>query len=281
MIVRESVQTPMSWAGWALLICGLGHLPLVAFTGEDWSGPISWRKPVLFGLSTGLTLWSMGWLASRLPAGRWDRFFGWLTAGTLLVEVGLITLQKWFGRASHFNQETAWDRGVDQAMFWLICLAFSGIVYFAIRSAGRLQTTADYRLAIRGGMAFLVLSCLVGFAISIHGYRQIQLGRSPGWIGSQGVAKFPHGITIHALQLFPLYVLIARRLKIPAKRRKSALIWLGAASLFQLFFALHQSWNGLQRLDLQTVAGTTLFAAAAFCLLQPTNFVLRSLWPGD
>jgi hypothetical protein len=49
-----------------LFASGLFHLVVFAVDGGPWEGPVSWRKPVTFGLSFGLTLATYAWVGARL-----------------------------------------------------------------------------------------------------------------------------------------------------------------------------------------------------------------------
>lgn len=56
--VREHQWTawqPVLWMGALLLGSGVFHLVWMVLTGADWNGPLSLRKPGLFGVSAGLT----------------------------------------------------------------------------------------------------------------------------------------------------------------------------------------------------------------------------------
>ena len=53
--------------GVVLVASGIGHLPVWAVLGGAWEGPVTWRKPILFGISGGLTAISLGWVWSLLP----------------------------------------------------------------------------------------------------------------------------------------------------------------------------------------------------------------------
>jgi hypothetical protein len=47
--------------GLVLLASGLVHAGVWAVLGGPWEGPVTWRKPILFGISAGLTSLSAGW----------------------------------------------------------------------------------------------------------------------------------------------------------------------------------------------------------------------------
>jgi hypothetical protein len=53
------------------MISGLVHLGVLVVAGGSWQGPLSWRKPMTFGLSFELTLITISWVSSsgRSPSG--------------------------------------------------------------------------------------------------------------------------------------------------------------------------------------------------------------------
>src|SRR5947209_6171890 len=67
---RVATQRPIERAcyliGAALIASGLVHLGVAALDNRPWLGPLSWRKPVTFGLSFGATLIAITWIASFL-----------------------------------------------------------------------------------------------------------------------------------------------------------------------------------------------------------------------
>ena len=100
------------WCGTLLTVSGIAHAVVAVIDGGAWWGPVSWRKPTVFGLSFGILLWSVAWIMRQLPVRRW----GWLPVGVLgttsVVEVALITVQRWRGVPSHFNAATPFDAAV-------------------------------------------------------------------------------------------------------------------------------------------------------------------------
>lgn len=82
--------------GAVLVLSGLAHLVVFAVDGGPWDGPVSWRKPVTFGLSFGLTLIAITWVTSYLRVGtRLRSALLVVFAADCVVEVGGITLQAW------------------------------------------------------------------------------------------------------------------------------------------------------------------------------------------
>ena len=68
--------------GGLLILSGLVHLAMLLGDGGSWSGPLSLRKPTVFGLSFGITLITITWVTSFLSlrdpvVGRLLAFIGW------------------------------------------------------------------------------------------------------------------------------------------------------------------------------------------------------------
>ena len=252
IILKHMFSKPLWWSGWLLLLLGLAHVPAWLLSGTDWEGSVSWRKPILFGVSTGMTLCSLGWLADHIDQrfARLTACVAWVTSIALVCEVALITLQQWRGVASHFNNATEFDSRVDLAMFVLICIAGAGVFYFFVRCFGKLDLDPDYAIAIRSGMLLLMISCVIGFVISSYGYQRVSANLPPEIVEESGVTKFPHGIAIHALQILPGIVWVMRRFSF-RRESKNLVVWcLSISFAIQIAFAIYQTVNGYSRFQL-------------------------------
>lgn len=257
-------QSPLFAAGLLLAVSGLVHLAIwIAQGTPSLAGPVSWRKPILFGVSAGLTALSLGWIAGLLPAARraWDVWLSRVLAAGLTAEVGLITLQAWRGVPSHFNHATPLDAGIDTAMTALITVATLGIAVFTVRSFGRLGTTADAVVAIRIGLLMLLLSCGMGFVIAGLGEANLAAGRPPEVYGEAGALKFPHGVPMHAVQWLTLVSFLSARAGWgePARVR---LVAIGAVGqIAATSYALWQTFHGRGRLDWDLPAAVLFYTA--------------------
>lgn len=257
-------------AGWILVASGLLHVGVWAVAGGDWEGPLSWRKPILFGFSAGLTALSLGWLWSWLPPPRGTAaaVAATLAALALVAEVALIDLQCWRGRASHFNHATALDGTIADTMNLLI----AGVTAFAVWLGARyvrgtperdgVAMAGDMRLAARAGLVLFLWSCGLGFWATLHGERQLGAGRPPELFGAAGVTKFAHGAVIHALQWLPLLAWVARRRGLPSAARQRVVALGAAASVLVALASLLQVLLGRARLDLVPATAVLLLSAA-------------------
>lgn len=78
--------------GLVLILSGVIHLSGFAIDPRPLLGPLSWRKPVTFGVSFGLTLVSIAWISSYL----WLQARTWvlgLFSAYCVLEVSGITVQ--------------------------------------------------------------------------------------------------------------------------------------------------------------------------------------------
>lgn len=264
-------QRALDVVGWILLGSGLLHLVVWVVQGGGWEGPLSWRKPILFGISTGLTALSLAWLWSWTPPrSRAATVAATATALALLLEVALVDVQCWRGRASHFNHATPLDGAVSDAMNLLI----AGVTLFLVWLAARFLRGTPRRdgiamddatlLAARAGLVLLLWSCALGFWATWHGERQIATGRPPELYGAAGVTKFAHGAAIHAIQWLPAIAwFAARRGLSDAARLRLVRLGVAASSLVAVA-SLLSVLQGRARSDPAPLAAA-LFLAAAGC----------------
>jgi hypothetical protein len=254
---RDLRATQLVAVGVILLASGLVHGVVHLIGGGPWEGPVTWRKPILFGISAGLTALSLGWVWSLMPWRRGDRWLAAATAWALFVEVLLIDIQRWRGVASHFNRATTLDSWLYDAMGVLILFVSLVIFDLTIRLFRPAKTSSsDMLLAAQAGMVFLAISCGLGIWISVYGDMQVARGLDPERYGAAGVPKFPHGVVIHAIQWLPMVAWICRRAGFADNTRWALVVTATAGTLLMLVYALAQTLTGHARFD--TTWWTTL-----------------------
>ncbi|MEQ9461268.1 MAG: hypothetical protein RIG82_09985 [Phycisphaeraceae bacterium] len=272
------------YVGGALLIAsGLLHVPVLLIDGSDWAGPVSWRKPILFGISTGVTLISLGWVYGLLHGSSqtWLDRVSRIVALAAVLEVGLITLQAWRGVPSHFNIETGLDRSIHYAIDAMVILIMLMVLWLSLASF-RIKTpaidslSADDRLGIRFGMLALSFSCLFGLYMLIYGMPRAEAGKDPGLYGEAGVLKFVHGIAIHALQLLPVTTWLMKWLGVSQTVRIRSSISLALGITLLTAYAWLQTFSGLPRFDPTLLAAGVLIAGLLFLAL-PAGLVTALL----
>jgi hypothetical protein len=191
--------------GALLLGSGLIHLAILLIGGGSWQGPLSLRKPTTFGLSFGLTLITIVWVASFLRLSDRTRvmLLGVFTVACAL-ETALVTLQAWRGVPSHFNMETTFDALVARM------LAAGGIVLVAIIVvltfiAFRTNATVpiSLRIAIQVGFVALVGAVVVGALMIAKGMVLVFAGDPQAAYATGGALKPTHAAFMHAILVLP------------------------------------------------------------------------------
>ncbi|MFL5993241.1 MAG: hypothetical protein ACJ736_02745 [Streptomyces sp.] len=199
--------------GVLLVLSGLAHLVVFAVDGGPWDGPVSWRKPVTFGVSFGVTLIAVAWVTSYLRVGpRLRALLLAVFAADCVVEVGGITLQAWRGVPSHLDMETPFDTAVSMTLavgggILVVLLTVFAVVSFRHRPSG----PAGMDLAVRSGFAILLVALASGAAMIARGVVLTRTGHQEAAYHSTAPLKPLHGVSLHAVLVLPALVWLLSR----------------------------------------------------------------------
>lgn len=136
--------------------------------------------------------------------------------------------------------------------------------------------TSDCKLAWRGGIAFLLASCAIGFILLAYGHFRTAAGQDPTIYGAAGVVKFPHGMAIHAIQLFPVVAWCLGKLQVPEPDRLRVVRCLIINMSLLLAYSATQTLSGRDRSD-ATPLSLGLLTLAFLCLAPVAAVVWRLL----
>ncbi|HVR79169.1 MAG TPA: hypothetical protein VMS99_12360 [Acidimicrobiia bacterium] len=232
------------------MVSALVHLVALGGDGWTWSGAVSFRKPLTFSISVGLLMATVGWVLDRLPdRPRLAGALAWTFLVSSSVEVGLIAVQAWRGRASHFNVMEADDAAIFALMgtavgFMSLCLL--GLLIWSL-----IERPADpsVKMAVIAGLLLVTTGLGIGQWIITLGVDYVETrGAVPETVtfGRAGVAKFPHAIAFHGIQLFILAAVTVGGGSNPAASKRGLMRLVVTSYTAILVFA-----------SLQTVAGRT------------------------
>ena len=270
--------------GAALIVVGLGHLVAWLVVGGAWAGPITFRKPTTFGISFGLTTITLAWVAGHLRIS--DRT-GWLLLVPLALadasEVVWVSVQRWRGVASHFNNDTT----LDSLLFLLmgggaIAVAATVILVMTVLAFTAMRASPSLALAIRAGLLILLVAQVVGGWMIQHGLGPAEEGVTEGLttFGAAGVMKVPHAVAIHGIQVLPAlaWLLSFAALPEPRRLRLVRIAVVGYAAL--VVVSVLQTVTGAAPFDVGVVAAVlyllgvlllgAAFLAALLALRKPT-----------
>jgi hypothetical protein len=199
--------------GLLLIASGLAHLMVFAVDGGPWDGPVSWRKPVTFGLSFGVTLIAVTWVTSYVrvrPRLRTTLLL--VFAADCVVEVGGITLQAWRRVPSHLDMETPFDTAVSMTLavgggVLVVLLTVFALASFRHRPAG----PPGMAPAVRSGFAILLVALASGAAMIARGVVLTRAGHQEAAYHSTAPLKPLHGVSLHAVLVLPALVRLLSR----------------------------------------------------------------------
>lgn len=200
------------------------------------TGAPAWLKPMKFGASGVVYLFTIAWMVRDLPRTRTLRVASNLIAWILGVEIVLIHMQAARGTTSHFNINSLLDTaifssmGIGIATVWVMSMV---VLWLHVRTRA---TDRSMAIALRFGLALNILGAGVGWTMTQPRPAQMaamQRGERPFLVGSHTVGapdggpglpitrwsrdhgdlRVPHFLGMHALQLLPLLVLGLRRVR--------------------------------------------------------------------
>ena len=285
--LEKKASRRLGVAATVLLASAAVHVAALLATGGAWSGAVSFRKPITFGVSVGLLIWTCGWVMDRLPSRkRLESVLAGILIGTGLIEVGLITAQAWRGVPSHFNFTTTTDSIIFSAMGASIGVFSLALLALAVWAVVQRPVERTTRLAVLAGMALVITGLGLGqWVIGLGVEMAEQLGHAPETVlaGEAGVAKFPHAMALHGIQLFIGASVLARLGRLDARRQLNAVRMTVGGYLALVAWSIVHTNAGRAPFDLSGVesvvglGGATLLAGATFLI----GYGLRSsLAPG-
>jgi hypothetical protein len=188
-----------------LMASGLIHLAILVTSDASWDGPLSLRKPATFGLSFGLTLMTVTWVASFVPIRNLARsvLLRIFTAACTL-ETALISLQAWRGVPSHFNLETPFDATVARLLAaggFVLVVVIVVLTLSAFRASPRVPISL--RVAIRIGFVALLGAVVAGGFMIARGMMLVAAGDPQAAYATAGALKPTHAVTMHAILVLP------------------------------------------------------------------------------
>lgn len=241
-----------------LIASGVIHFVVLLAFGLPWAGAVSLRKPISFGLSMGLLLWTVGWVIDRLPyKPRSEKVLGTTLAVSGVIEVALITVQAWRGVPSHFNYSTVDGIVVFVLMGISVAVLSVGLLVATWWTFRRPIAQPMVRLAVRAGMLVVLTGLGIGqWTIELGNDFFERVGAVPDKVlaGEAGVPTFPHAVAFHGIQLFILAAIL------------TGIVGLGA--------------KDAQRVVRQTVAGYSLLLLWSVVQTAAGRAPSDVLWPG-
>jgi hypothetical protein len=207
-----------------LVVVGVLHLGVALALPRPWEGPLSWRKPVTFGLSFGTVLAAVAWVSSFLRlADRTRAVVLGVFALDCVVEVTGITVQAWRHVPSHFNTTGPLDAVIAAALAAGGAVLVATLGTLAVTSfRGRVHAPPPMRRALRAGFALLLAGLAAGAAMIVRGEQLIAAGDRTLAYATAGYLKLFHAIALHAVLVLPALAWALQRTRLDEGRQQRA-----------------------------------------------------------
>ena len=221
--------------GALLIVSGSIHLAILIVTGGSWEGPLSLRKPATFGLSFGLTLITVTWVAAFLRLGDRARTILLATfAAACALETALVSMQAWRGVPSHFNMETTFDAFVARTLAGggLALVAVIVVLTLAAFRPNR-AVPISLRIAIQLGFVMLIGAAAVGAVMIAKGMVLVFGGHAQAAYATGGTLKPTHAVAMHGILVLPALAWVVSFADW-SERRRLGVVFLAAAGYIAL-----------------------------------------------
>jgi hypothetical protein len=200
------------------------------------------------------------------------RIAGWIVLAVLSLasmgEVFLISMQKWRGVASHFNESTPLNESVFSTMGKLVLIIAIVTLLVTVRSFFKIDAPTSLALAIRAGLVLMLVSQAVG----VH---MITIGGNT--FGAAGAMKVPHAFTLHTIQVLPALALLLL-ISDSAERFRIRVVAVGAIGYAGLILStMLQTYGGRGPLDLNPVSAATALIGLGLLLTSGLLALRRAL----
>ena len=210
-------------------------------------------KPLKFALSTWIYAWTMAYLLFYVNNQNRVKWYSILATVVMLYENGVITIQAFRGKLSHFNQTELLGGILYAIMGVLIVWLTTATLIISLRFIFQKTDSISKPLALSikiGLLLFVIFSFMGGYMSVINSHN---VGGKIGeagltflnWSTLFGDLRVAHFFGIHSLQIIPILGFYVST-NIKNESKASLIIWLGSI-LYLAFvcFTLIQAINGM------------------------------------
>ncbi|MCP9756830.1 hypothetical protein EGI26_16820 [Lacihabitans sp. CCS-44] len=204
-------------------------------------------KPIKFALSTWIYAWSMAYLLFYVEKQQKVRQYTYLAVATMLYENGVITIQAFRGKLSHFNQSEIVGGILYALMGIMIVWLTTATLVLTIRFI-RQKTyiiSDSFALSIQIGLVmFVIFSFFGGYMSGINSHN---VGGEIGgeglyllnWSTLFGDLRVAHFFGVHSLQLIPIFgYFISQNTENQSKEKQQVWVFSALYFLFVVFTML-------------------------------------------
>jgi hypothetical protein len=200
------------WMGWIHFVMFFFCLGSLSFNHDLIGGENAWAKPARYYLSSGISIWTLGWFLYHLNSKTKIKVFSWLIALSLFLETTVIFIQSYRGVPSHFNTSDPFNSMMNLVLsslmiIFLITVSSITLIFF---NQKKMPISQHYTWGLRMGLLNFVIfsvSGIIMFAKMSHSVGGN--GNDSGimlfnWSSKHGDLRITHFLGVHSLQIIPL-----------------------------------------------------------------------------
>lgn len=210
-------------------------------------------KPLKFALSTWIYAWTMAYLLFYVNNQSRVKWYSILATVVMLYENGVITIQAFRGKLSHFNQTELLGGILYAIMGVLIVWLTTATLVISLRFIFQKTDSISkpFALSIKIGLLLFVIFSFMGGYMSVINSHNVggKIGKAGltflNWSTLFGDLRVAHFFGIHSLQVIPILGFYVST-NIKNESKASLMIWLGSI-LYLAFvcFTMFQAINGM------------------------------------
>jgi hypothetical protein len=210
-------------------------------------------KPLKFALSTWIYAWTMAYLLFYVNNQIRVKWYSILATFVMLYENGVITIQAFRGKLSHFNQTELLGGILYAIMGVLIVWLTTATLIISLRFIFQKNDfiRKPFALSIKIGLIFFVIFSFMGGYMSVINSHNVggKIGESGltflNWSTLFGDLRVAHFFGLHSLQVIPILGFYVST-NIKNESKASLMIWLGSIIyLAFVCFTMVQAINGM------------------------------------
>jgi hypothetical protein len=206
-------------AGTAFLGLAIVLTVYAFFNKVEVLGINSMIKPIKFALSIWVYAWTLAWLLYYVTAQSKVKYLSILAVVTMVYEEGVIVIQAFRGKLSHFNQSEIVGGILYSIMGIMIVWLTTATLVLAIRFIRQKSYSINntFALSIKIGLIFFVIFSFFGGYMSAINSHSVggKIGENGlpllNWSTLFGDLRVAHFFGIHSLQLIPFIGYVVSR----------------------------------------------------------------------
>jgi len=210
--------------GWYHFIMFFFCIGLMSFNHGIIGSENSWAKPTRYFLSSGISIWTLGWIFYYIQSKTVIKICSWMVSLSLFFETAIIFLQSKRGVPSHYNTTSPFNTMLFSAMTVLMIVFLLTLTYFTyvFFTQKKMPISQHYTWGLKMGLLNFLIFSVAGLIMIVR------MGHAVGgpdggngillfnWAFKYGDLRIALFMGVHSLQIIPLlsYYLFTKKIQV-------------------------------------------------------------------